>query len=277
MTIEFKDLTTGEHAGRGAFDELMRTAESHLEREFKENRIDSNEYAQVYLGTLNAAMSTSLQYVMGHGIASRQEELLTNQALGVLASTLVTTQQLANLVKEEALADAELLIKAQQLLNLQQENTLAIAQTAKLNADVLILAKQLLVMDKELIKTQADIELVNQEKANKLTQNAIIVKQGIKMDEEILLLRQKKHTEEAQILDTVNGVSVTGVIGKQKSLYAAQEAGFARDAEQKLLKFMTDNWGLRLNSDPLTVLPGGFSNTEIDKVLTKAKAGINVS
>lgn len=277
MAIEFKDLTTGEHAGRGAFDELMRTAESHLEREFKENRIDSNEYAQVYLGTLNAAMGTSLQYVLGHGIASRQEELLSSQELKLRQETLVVTQQLANLQKEEALADAELLIKAQQLINLTQENTLLIAQTSKLAADELIADKQLLVMDTQIAKLVADTALVTQETINKVSQELVIDKQSAKMDEEILLLRQKKRTEEAQILNTVNGVSVTGVIGQQKSLYAAQEAGFARDAEQKLLKFMTDNWGLRLNSDPLTVLPGGFSNTEIDKVLTKAKAGINVS
>lgn len=277
MAIEFKDLTTGEHAGRGAFDELMRTTESHLEREFKENRINGNEYATVYLGSLNAALSASLQYVLGHGIASRQEELLSNQGLKVIQETLVVTQQLTNLQKEEDLADAELLIKAQQLINMQQENTLAIAQTAKVNADKLISDKQLIVMDAQIAKLNADIALTNQEVLNKISQELLIDKQGVKMDEETALLVQKKRTEEAQILDTVNGNPVTGVIGKQKKLFAAQEAGFARDAEQKLLKFMTDNWGLRLNSDPLTVLPGGFSNTEIDKVLAKAKTGVGIS
>lgn len=277
MAIEFTDLTTGEHEGRGAFDELMRTAGSHLEREFKEDRINGNEYATVYLGTLSAAMATSLQYVLGHGIASRQEEMLANQNLKIIQETLVVAQQLVNLKKEEDLADAELLLKAQQLVNLSAQNTLVISQTAKMNADKLISDKQLLVMDSSLTKDTAEIALVNQQTANELSKNLIIVKQGVKMDAETSLLTQKKFTEEAQVKDLVNASTVTGVIGKQKSLYSAQEAGFARDAEQKLLKFMTDNWGLRLNSDPLTVLPGGFSNVEIDKVLTKAKLGVGIT
>jgi hypothetical protein len=276
MAIEFKDLTTGEHEGRGAFDELMRTAESHLEREFSSNRINSNEYATVYLGTLNASMSAALQYVLGNGIASRQEELLSNQGLKVIQDTLVVAQQLVNLQKEELLADAEILLKAQELINITAQNVLVIAQTAKITADKLVADKQLLVMDAEILKINADISLIDQEVLNKISQELLIDKQGVKMDNEILLLIQKTRTEEAQILDTVNDNTVTGVIGKQKTLYAAQEAGFARDAEQKLLKFYTDNWGLRLNSDPLTVLPGGFSNTEIDKILAKAKAGIDV-
>ncbi|NQY56987.1 MAG: hypothetical protein HRT86_10995, partial [Ilumatobacteraceae bacterium] len=182
-----------------------------------------------------------------------------------------------NLKKEEDLADAELLLKAQQLVNLSAQNTLVISQTAKMNADKLISDKQLLVMDSSLTKDTAEIALVNQQTANELSKNLIIVKQGVKMDAETSLLTQKKFTEEAQVKDLVNASTVTGVIGKQKSLYSAQEAGFARDAEQKLLKFMTDNWGLRLNSDPLTVLPGGFSNVEIDKVLTKAKLGVGIT
>jgi hypothetical protein len=277
MAIEFKDLTTGEHEGRGAFDELMRTAGSHLEREFKDDRINGNEYATVYLGTLSAAMQTSLQYVLGHGIASRQEELLSNQALKVIQETLVVTQQLENLQKELELADAELLIKAQELVNLTSQNIMIIAQTAKVNADKLISDKQLLVMEAQILKIEAETSLTAQEELNKIAQNVIIVKQGSKMDAETSLLTQKRRTEEAQILDTVNGNAVTGVIGKQKSLYEAQEQGFFRDAEQKLLKFMTDNWGLRLNSDPsITSLPGGFSNSEIDRVLAKTKAGIGL-
>jgi len=276
MAIEFKDFTGGEHEGRGAFDELMRTAKSHLVTEFNEQRITSAEYSQMYLNVMTAAMSTALQYTMQSGIASRQEELLQEQTNNAIQQTLISAQQLLNLKKEEILIDAKILQDAQNLLNSQAELVLVNAKVAESNATVLISTKQLAVMDAQLLGSAADTAMKTQQRLNAITQEIVIGHQGTKILGEITLLNQKRLTEQAQILDTVDGNPVTGVIGRQKTLYLAQENGFARDAEQKVLKFMTDNWGLRLNSDGSTVLPSGFTNAEIDRVLNKAKAGIGL-
>ncbi len=275
--ILIEELTTGEHEGRGVFDELMRTAKSHLIKEFEAGRISSDEYSKVYLGALQASMQAGMQFVLGSGVAARQEELLANQGLGVIAETLVTNQQLVNLTNQNTLITEQIAQVTAENLNLTQQLALLTSQTAMENANKLIADKQLDVMDNDMVNKTSDTDLNTQREANLLTQNAVIVKQGTKMDQETSLLLQKTRTEEAQILDTVNGNPVTGVIGTQKTLYAKQTDGFDRDAEQKAMKFMSDNWGLRLNSDPLTVLPGSFSNTEIDKVLAKVKLGIGVT
>lgn len=73
-----------------------------------------------------------------------------------------------------------------------------------------------------------------------------------KIAHESSLLAQKTNTELAQTADAVkvgdpylNSTStVTGVIGKQKGLYAAQTDGFSRDAEQKVLKILADTWSV---------------------------------
>lgn len=98
-----------------------------------------------------------------------------------------------------------------------------------------------------------------------------------KTAEELLLITQKTRTEAAQILDTVDGNSVVGVIGKQKTLYQAQTDGFARDAEQKLSKIMADVYAVQRGTDESLIPPTGAENADISLVLQKAAEGIGVT
>lgn len=102
-------------------------------------------------------------------------------------------------------------------------------------------------------------------------------KSNAKMDAEIALLGQKKKTEEAQILDTVDAAAVAGVIGKQKGLYQAQTDGFARDAEQKLVKVMIDTWNVRQTTDGALTTFNGLSDANIKQVVDAARAGIGLA
>ncbi len=72
----------------------------------------------------------------------------------------------------------------------------------------------------------------------------------LKTTAEIALLEAKKATEQAQILDTVDGNPVIGLVGKQKSLYEKQADGFDRDAEVKALKILVDLYSVAKSSDP---------------------------
>lgn len=103
---------------------------------------------------------------------------------------------------------------------------------------------------------------------------------------ERLLLAQKTNTELAQTADTVivaspylnTSTAVTGVVGKQKDLYAAQTDGFSRDAEQKVLKILSDVWAVNATQGNATAnSTNGFDDTSLGTVVTKAKAGIGVS
>jgi hypothetical protein len=74
--------------------------------------------------------------------------------------------------------------------------------------------------------------------------------QILKTHAETALLIAKKNTEDAQIVDAVNGSDVVGLVGKQKNLYQKQADGFDRDAEQKALKLMVDLWSVGMTADP---------------------------
>ena len=91
-------------------------------------------------------------------------------------------------------------------------------------------------------------------------------KQNARLAAEIALLQQKLLTEQAQL----------PLIDKQKALYDAQAAGFARDAEQKLAKIMVDSWSVRRMQDDGTMVPGSLDDGSIDTVIGKAKDGIGL-
>jgi hypothetical protein len=101
-----KDLTTGAVGGAGVFDQLMVSVDAHLSREFKANRIKGTDYAQVYVGSMSAAMQNAVQLLLGKQAADKQAELLASQTL-TEAYTLskLLPEQVSKLAAEIALLE----------------------------------------------------------------------------------------------------------------------------------------------------------------------------
>ena len=62
--ITNEDLTTKVVNGTGIFDELMTAANAHLDSQFKNERITGTQYAEVYLGQLQAVLSNAVQFLI---------------------------------------------------------------------------------------------------------------------------------------------------------------------------------------------------------------------
>jgi len=215
-------------------------------------------------------------------VVLNQAAKLVSDKLLVDANILTEAKQRDNLVKDLELKDSQLLQMAQDLIKSVSENELILSQKLKIEADVLLTnaskdtevvrktnlekdlelkASQLLQMAADLIKSQ--------------TENTVLQEQKLKTASEVALLDQKIVTEKAQTVDTVNGLPVTGVIGKQKQLYTAQTDGFARDAEQKATKILLDAnttvFSINENPDYLT---SSLTGLQLNPVLNKLKQGI---
>ena len=210
-TLAIAELSAATIEGTGTFDVLMRAVKVHLEAEFAKGRIKGPEYATVYLGSMDMALKSALQFLL----EKRKNDL------------------------EAVLLQAQIDLEAQKLLNAIQEEQVLIAQKCKLQA--------------EFDLTQAQTERTN---------------------EELALLTQKTATERAQTQAT--GVDDNSVIGKQKLLYAAQTAGFARDAEQKAAKLMADTWSVRRTTDEGTVADATnlLYDTAVGRAITKMLDGV---
>ena len=111
--------------------------------------------------------------------------------------------------------------------------------------------------------------------------------QKAKADAEEIFLAQKTMTELAQTSDSVPlttaalnvSSTVSGSIQKQKDLYAAQIAGFARDAEQKLLKIVTNTWSTAASVSGVASAneDNKLDDPSLGSIMTKARQGIGLT
>jgi hypothetical protein len=166
--------------GEGLFDQLMATVKHHISQEYDAQRIKGDNYSKLYLGSLEAVLGNSTQYLLGTMLIDEKKEQLKLQ------------NELIELQKEE------LRFKIDYLYPL------------------------------EVTKTEAEIALINAQIG--------------KIDKEKEFLTAKINTEKANV--TADIAEANSLIGKQKTLLAAQVKGFAVDGYQKSGKLQSDFLGI---------------------------------
>lgn len=283
-TITIDQLTNDNSSG--VFDTLAKTVRGHLQDEFKAGRITGTEYSKVYVTALDNTLSQAINFLLQKDISANQAELIEAQRLLTITqeeaaqATILLTEanvekvnrEIILMDKQEDLMDAQIALANKEVIKADSEIELIDAQIEKMAQDVLLTAAQIAVAEKNVAVLTA--QLVNLPKEGQL-----LDKQVLKTAEETLFLTQRIKTEKAQILDTVDGTAVTGVVGKQRLLYQAQIDGFIRDAEYKLANLMTNTWTVRRTTDDGTVADSTnkLSDANIGAVVSKAMNGINVT
>lgn len=105
--LNITELTTGDVAGNGVFDVLLKSVKAHLDQQFTAGRIKGPEYATVYLGSLDLAMQTGLAFVLQQRKNDLEAQLLEKQILQATAQTALVTEQTANAVLEGLVLTAQ--------------------------------------------------------------------------------------------------------------------------------------------------------------------------
>lgn len=271
--ITKRDLTGGEVAGAGLYDELMRTSSSHLEAEFKGGRIQGKEYSTAYIGMMQANLQTALQFVL--------QKDLTNQQL------LLAQEQLAQAVKQT------------ELLELQKTQASIANDTAQYNLDT-VMPKQTEILEQNLLQAAEQVKLLTAQLAQVNAQTALTTSQETLVQEqvatertnttnptggmkkiaydktqaEISVLDQKKLTEQKQTVGTVEDTS--GLIGYEMTLKDKQASSFDRDAEQKACKIYSDIFSVMYSTEAegLQNQAWGFGSDESFSVISKLLDGV---
>lgn len=309
VPVTLPALTTATVAGTGVFDVLMRSMKAHLESEFTKNRIKGPEYATVYLGSMEAVLQGSLQFLLQKDKATLEAELVkaqialsAQQLLNAQAELAILQQQLLKIPAEIAHLQAQTALVGQQKINLTAEalnipkqgemidaqKNAAVQQTLKAVQETLQVVQQTNLTTKQVLQ-------VEQQTINAVQERLVLIAQECKLKAEfdLLVLTKEKSEQEKQLLmwkvttekaqTLALGVDDNSVIGKQKSLYGAQTAGFTRDAEQKVAKLMVDTWNTRRMTDegtipglsPLGGVDNGLGDGNIARAVTKLLAGVN--
>lgn len=114
--ITNEDLTTKVVNGTGIFDELMTAANAHLDSQFKNERITGTQYAEVYLGQLQAVLANAVQFLI-----ERDKTYLSNLLINAQIDLANKQVELAEKQIEQADKQLELLEKQIELQQAQSD------------------------------------------------------------------------------------------------------------------------------------------------------------
>ena len=114
--ITNEDLTTKVVNGTGIFDELMTAANAHLDSQFKNERITGTQYAEVYLGQLQAVLANAVQFLI-----ERDKTYLNNLLINAQIELANKQAELAEKQIEQADKQLELLEKQIELQQAQSD------------------------------------------------------------------------------------------------------------------------------------------------------------
>lgn len=251
--IELTDLTESKIDGNGVFDALMRTVNAHLLDQYDHDRISDSSYGEVYLGSMQAAISQSIQFLLSKDKASLDAALIEAQTKKIDSEiALVNVQkELAEIEKRKSEAEIakinqDILFSQAQQKNLETENQKILSEIKLVDAQVKIAELQEKVIESDLLKAEKEIEKLDAEVTLTIARAAIAEKELIVMDSTILkaqkevelmdaeLARQpiilKKLTAETELVES----QVDKIVQEILNLRATEER---INAEKRLLEF----------------------------------------
>ena len=273
--LTVRSLTGGEKEGSGVFDELMRTIKSHVHEELSEGRITEKAYSEVYLGALQFALNSATNYALAYEKANKELEVLDEQIKQNQKQNELLELQKEQLLLANATAQYNLSYTLpEQLIQIKKQNEKligeinhTIAQTTHVTAQTVLVKKQEALVDEQ-IRDAKDKYTNPTGGINKAQYDKLIAEKAI--------ADQKLLTEKAQIADTVNGVPVTGLVGKEITLKQNQADSFLRNAEIQVAKLYSDTFSVMYSTEAegMSNQKWGFGADESFEVMKKAAKGI---
>lgn len=107
----------------------------------------------------------------------------------------------------------------------------------------------------------------------KVQHDTVAYQLGTMLPAQLVLVNEQMEAQRAQTLSTrADGVAVAGSVGMQVQLYGQQITSYKRDAEIKASKPFTDAYITAKTLDDTLTPPNGFTNANIDLVLSSIMA-----
>ena len=103
IELDFNDFSNGHidtasagapvWEGTGVFDELMKAINGNIQVQYDSGRIKGSEYATVYLGSMQAAISEAMKFLLNKDQIIKDLELKQAQIESVESDTLIKQEQ----------------------------------------------------------------------------------------------------------------------------------------------------------------------------------------
>ena len=276
------DITGGEVAGAGFYDELMRTTRAQLVEEFEANRLVGAEYATVVLGSMQANLQTASSFILAYESQNAQLLIQAEQLQSVELDNQLKEDQLLTAALQRELLTEQIETQKQQTLQLVEQTKLVTKQLDQADKQIELMDKQIIQLEGQITLTARQEEMVEQqiitEKTNTEDPTAGMAKATFdKTNSEVSILNQKLVTEKAQTEGTTD--TVEGLLGREMNLKTIQAESFLRDAEQKAAKFYADVLSIAYSVDSTNTDPAlwNLGPTEASYVMSTLMAGIGIT
>lgn len=219
--LDIKELSTKALDGTGVFDVLMATNMLHIQKEYEKSRIRGPEYAQVYIGALQATLAASVDYLhrskmLGIEITNQEKQgaLTEAQILLVQAQARQVTEEVeqklpaevASILANTLLTETNKNKVTEELTLIPLQGNLLTAQAGQVGAETLLTNKQTDRVNAELAKIPVEVELLTKQVTNAESQNLLIAAQIVstelqntKIPKEIAILDKQVSQADAQI------------------------------------------------------------------------------
>ena len=160
IIIPVEDFTEAKVEGKGVYDILMQANAAHLEKEFNASRIKGSEYAQIYLGTMQATMETAVQFFIQRHKLGYESKILEMQAkiAEVELEKVRVELEIARLNAEKI--PAEIAVLQAQKCKLDAEYDVLIGQKLKVVQETALLQQKVATEKAQTVGASVDPESV---------------------------------------------------------------------------------------------------------------------
>jgi hypothetical protein len=238
--VDLTNITSGTLDGTGTFDKLLATMQLHIEREYDAGRLLGADYANVYVASIQAAMSQAIQFELTKSQVAAQTDLTleqietqnqqtllaTEQAKQAVIQTRIVTaselDQIAIAVNQKSLSDEQLeqslvqgSILDEQALQAEKQTSLTTTQdaiaTATKQGQIDIQANQVLLADEQVIQSEVQGDILDEQLKQAEKQTALITTQdsvatSVKQDQIDLAAAQTDLAQMQVIPNALTGI-----------------------------------------------------------------------
>lgn len=234
MTLNDIDVNTlTNDQNNGVFDKLMSAVNKNIEQQYTLGNIDSTDYANVYLGSIQAVLAQSVQF-------SLQEQITEAQVSAILKDNELKTAQLESIAKDNLLKDNQLLIGELELsIKTYEYENLLPEQLNKLKEETTSIQKDSAIKDDQLLSMSLDrsiktyeYENLLPEQLNKLVEEITNIQKDAALKDDQLLSMAVERALKSYELDTLLPEQLAKLQG-EISMLATQESELTADGTKK--------------------------------------------
>ena len=201
--ISIDQVTTTDVNENGVFDVLMRSVDSHLDKQYTSGRIKGTEYATVYLGALQTVLQQAIAFVLSEEKTEKEIELLEGQ-IDLVNQQVLTEKENTILVGEQHrkvayetdyLLPAQVALINQQTLTETQQTVLVTRQHEKVDYETkYLLPEQVTLLQKQILTEVENTILVTEQ------HKKVAYETDNLLPSQVALVNQQKLTEEQQTI-----------------------------------------------------------------------------